>query len=94
MDRFKLVVSDIFRGSLHVTKARLPARFYTIRSAARMILLKSGSNAKSLRTNSLVVMRAMVTDLSTTGGRISTIDESTAFPTTALRLYSASAPSP
>lgn len=48
------------------------------------------SNAKSLRTNSLVVINAIVTDLSTTGGKISTIDESTALLTIVLSLFSQS----
>jgi hypothetical protein len=51
-----------------------------MRSAALKILLASPSCAKSLTTSSFVVIKAIVTDLSTTGGRISTIDESTASP--------------
>ena len=41
-----------------------------------------------MRTNSLVVIKAIVTDLSTTGGRISTIDESTASATSLRSAYS------
>lgn len=35
---FRFVLSDIFSGSRHVTKARDPARFWTIKSAALKIL--------------------------------------------------------
>ena len=77
-------MSDILSGSLQVTRASEPARFWTIRSAALRILSGSPSKAKSFTTNSRVVIRAMVTDLSTTGGSISTIDESTAPPTNSL----------
>jgi hypothetical protein len=57
-----------------VTSARDPAKFYTIKSAALSILLWFASKAKSLSTSSLVVIRAIVTERSTTGGSISTMD--------------------
>ena len=84
------MVNDIFKGSLQVTSANEPARFYTIKSAALWIFWVSLSNAKSFSTNSLVVINAIVTDLSTTGGKISTIDESTALLTIVLSLFSQS----
>lgn len=71
---FILLVSCIFKGSLQVTRAKDPARFCTIRSAALRILVQLKSKAKSLSTSSLVVIREIVTERSTTGGRISTMD--------------------
>mmetsp|Transcript_18531 Transcript_18531/g.44124 ORF Transcript_18531/g.44124 Transcript_18531/m.44124 type:complete len:233 (+) Transcript_18531:2343-3041(+) len=59
------------RGSLHVTKARLPARFCTIMCAAALIFCSSCSRAKSLSASSRVVMQAMVTERSTTGDTMS-----------------------
>ena len=54
-------------GSLHVTRARLPARFATMSCPALRILFSSLSMAKSFVTISLVVMHAIVTLRSTTG---------------------------
>ena len=58
----RLLPMDTRRGSLHVTIARLPARFCTIMCAAFRILLSSGSIAKSLTISSRVVMHAMRCD--------------------------------
>mmetsp|Transcript_19028 Transcript_19028/g.54395 ORF Transcript_19028/g.54395 Transcript_19028/m.54395 type:complete len:201 (-) Transcript_19028:1563-2165(-) len=65
-------------GSLHVTRARLPARLETMSCAALRMRLSSGSVAKSFATRSLVVMHAIVTLRSTTGCIISRIARSTA----------------
>jgi hypothetical protein len=53
-----------FKGSLHVTNANEPLKFYTIKCVPRSNFFSSGSKQKSLRANSLVVI---------TGGIISDI---------------------
>mmetsp|Transcript_8574 Transcript_8574/g.22976 ORF Transcript_8574/g.22976 Transcript_8574/m.22976 type:complete len:205 (-) Transcript_8574:3546-4160(-) len=73
------------RGSLQVTKARLPARLDTIRCAALRMRFSSGSTAKSLTTSSTAVKHAMVTERSTTGARISCTPRSTAKGTARFR---------
>lgn len=77
----KWFVSEILNGSLHVTSASDPARFCTIWSAASVTRSIEPSHAKSFITSCLVVTRAIVTDLSTTGGKMSTIETLTAFLT-------------
>jgi len=62
-----------FKGSLHVTNANEPLKFYTIKCVPRSNFFSSGSKQKSLRANSLVVINAIVTDRVITGGIISDI---------------------
>lgn len=51
-----------FNGSLLVIKAKDPDKFYTIKWVPFSTFFSSGSIAKSLRDNSLVVINAIVTD--------------------------------
>jgi len=66
----RCVARLLFRGSLHVTSARLPASFWAIKCPALRNFSSLGSVAKSLATSSRVDIPAMVTDLSTTGRMI------------------------
>lgn len=75
----------IRRGSLHVTSARLPARFWTMRCAAVLIFSSSPSIAKSFIVSSRVEMPAIVTERSTTGAMISRTARSMATKTRRLR---------
>lgn len=62
-----------FNGSLQVTIAKLPERWEAIKCIPFNICFSLGSCAKSLNTNSLVVIKAIVTLLLITGGMISEI---------------------
>ena len=70
---FKWLQRCIFKGSLQVTNAKLPAKFCKIRLIPLLILFSSYSELKSLRPISLVVIIAMVTDLEIIGDIISFI---------------------
>ena len=78
---------DIFNGSLQVTTAKDPARFYRIKLIPHLIKLpllilsSSVSHEKSLSPISLVVIIAIVTDLDITGDIISLMAFSRAFET-------------
>lgn len=71
-------------GSLHVTSASEPARFWTMRCAAVPILSSSPSIAKSFIVSSRVEMPAIVTERSTTGAMISRTARSNATKTSRL----------
>ena len=64
-------------GSRQVTNAKEPDKLLTIKWAACLILVSSGSMAKSFLINSRVVITPIVTLLSTTGWIISRIARST-----------------
>ena len=76
----------ILKGSLHVTRAKEPAKCFTMRSIPSLSFLWFGSKEKSLRASWRVVFKAMETERWTTGTTIFFIAESTEIVIISLRL--------